>query len=55
MTDGVAGKGALTILDSRVPPAVHEVDTRRFGQVKRDTSGLQANEEDGDMHIVHYG
>ena len=43
----------LTVLDSRVPPAVHEVDARGFGQVQRDTSGLQADEEDSDVDIVH--
>ena len=42
-----------TVLDGRVPPAVHEVDARRFSQVQSDTARLQADEEHSDVDVVH--
>jgi len=40
--------------DRRVPPAIHKVHSRCFSQVERHAAGLQTDEEDGDMYIIHF-
>ena len=42
------------ILDSGVPPAVHQVDARRFGEIEGYTTRLQADQEHRHFYIVHY-
>jgi hypothetical protein len=41
------------VLDRRVPPGVHHEYHGRFGEVECDPTGLEGDQEDGDMGVVH--
>jgi hypothetical protein len=38
----------------RIPPAIHKVHSRCFSQVERHATGLQTDEEYGDVYIIHF-
>ena len=42
------------ITHGRVPPAVHQVDTRRLSQIKGDTASFQTDEKYGDIDVGHW-
>jgi len=41
------------ITHGRVPPAVHQIDTRRLSQVKGNTASFQTDEKYGDIDVGH--
>lgn len=45
--------GTLTILDSWVPPGIHQEYGGSLGQIQGDTTGFQADQEHRDVYIVH--
>jgi hypothetical protein len=38
----------------RIPPTIHKVHSRCFSQVQRHATGLQTDEEYGDIYIIHF-